>query len=107
MSPPLYSFNVLAPPQEIKRAEHFLEVAEARALKALQDFKSREKPSKNTSVGESLIDEADHTLQPTINIGLVGHVAHGKSSVCRYLSGKRTQQHSQEHKLHGATIKLG
>ena len=23
------------------------------------------------------------------------------------LSGKRTQQHSQEHKLHGATVKLG
>ena len=54
------------------------------------------------------IDEDDtHVLQPTLNIGLVGHVAHGKSSVCRYLSGKRTQQHSQERKLHGATVKLG
>ena len=107
MSPPLYSLKVLAPPQEIKTAKQLLEVAEARAIKALQDFKARDKPSKKPSVGEILIDEADHTLQPTINIGLVGHVAHGKSSVCRYLSGKRTQQHSQEHKLHGATIKLG
>jgi len=45
--------------------------------------------------------------QPTLNIGLVGHVAHGKSSLCRSLTGKRTQQHSMELKLHGASVKLG
>jgi len=55
-------------------------------------------------------DDDDGALlghQPVLNVGLVGHVAHGKSSVCRYLTGQSTQQHSAELRLHGTTIKLG
>mmetsp|Transcript_13860 Transcript_13860/g.27358 ORF Transcript_13860/g.27358 Transcript_13860/m.27358 type:complete len:1253 (-) Transcript_13860:538-4296(-) len=44
---------------------------------------------------------------PVLNIGLIGDVANGKSTLCKALTGKRTQQHSSEHKAHGATIRLG
>merc|ERR1719265_246461 len=56
---------------------------------------------------ESLSSNDADKIQPTLNIGLIGDVAHGKSTLCRALTGKRTQQHSSEHKAHGATIRLG
>ena len=44
--------------------------------------------------------------QPTLNIGFIGHVAHGKSTLQKALSFKRTQQHRLEMKSN-KTIKLG
>ncbi|MBI4043246.1 MAG: translation initiation factor IF-2 subunit gamma [Candidatus Diapherotrites archaeon] len=44
--------------------------------------------------------------QAEINIGLVGHVDHGKSSLCKALTGKWTDTHSEELKR-GITIRLG
>ncbi|MDD3263911.1 MAG: translation initiation factor IF-2 subunit gamma [Candidatus Nanoarchaeia archaeon] len=44
--------------------------------------------------------------QPEINIGLVGHVDHGKTTLISKLSGKWTDTHSEELKK-GITIKLG
>lgn len=43
---------------------------------------------------------------PEANIGLVGHVDHGKSTVVQALTGKWTSLHSEELKR-GITIKLG
>jgi len=44
--------------------------------------------------------------QPTINIGLVGHVDHGKTTLTKALSGIWTDTHSEERKR-GISIKLG
>ena len=44
--------------------------------------------------------------QPTVNIGLVGHVDHGKTTLTKALSGVWTDTHSEERKR-GISIKLG
>ncbi|MBN2141841.1 translation initiation factor IF-2 subunit gamma [Candidatus Woesearchaeota archaeon] len=44
--------------------------------------------------------------QPVINIGLVGHVDHGKTTLTEQLTGKWTDTHSEETKR-GITIRLG
>lgn len=45
-------------------------------------------------------------LRPEINIGTVGHVDHGKTSLVYALTGKWTSEHSEELKR-GITIRLG
>ncbi|MXR22480.1 translation initiation factor IF-2 subunit gamma, partial [Halobacterium bonnevillei] len=49
---------------------------------------------------------AGNHRQPEVNIGLVGHVDHGKTTLVRALSGEWTDQHSEEMKR-GISIRLG
>ena len=44
--------------------------------------------------------------QPEVNIGLVGHVDHGKTTLTQALSGVWTDTHSEERRR-GISIKLG
>ena len=44
--------------------------------------------------------------QAVINVGLVGHVANGKTSVTEYMTGIKTNKHSAE-KKQNKTIRLG
>ena len=44
--------------------------------------------------------------QATINVGTLGHVSHGKSTLTHALTGIKPMKHSQEKKL-SLTIKLG
>src|SRR5439155_17401503 len=44
--------------------------------------------------------------QPEVNIGVVGHVDHGKSTLTERLTGERTARHSEEIKR-GISIRLG
>ncbi|MCX6742337.1 MAG: translation initiation factor IF-2 subunit gamma [Candidatus Pacearchaeota archaeon] len=46
------------------------------------------------------------TKQPVLNIGLVGHIDHGKTTVLYHLTGVWADKHSEELKR-GITIKLG
>lgn len=44
--------------------------------------------------------------QPEVNVGVVGHVDHGKSTLTERLTGERTDRHSEEIKR-GISIRLG
>lgn len=59
-------------------------------------------PAKKTSPKKT----TDTVIQPEVNIGLVGHVDHGKTTLTEQLSGKWTDTHSEELKR-GITIRLG
>lgn len=51
-------------------------------------------------------NEVDARLIPEVNIGMVGHVSHGKTTLVKALTGKLTLTHSEELKR-GITIRLG
>ena len=53
-----------------------------------------------------MVIEFDSKLIPEVNIGTLGHVDHGKSTLVEALTGKWTSVHSEELKR-GITIKLG
>jgi translation initiation factor 2 subunit 3 len=50
--------------------------------------------------------KAKQVMQPEINIGMIGHVDHGKTSLTKALTGKWCDTHSEEMKR-GISIRLG
>jgi len=58
-------------------------------------------PAKITPLNPEIISR-----QATINIGTIGHVAHGKSTLVKAVSGTNTVKHFRE-KFRNITIKLG
>ncbi len=57
-------------------------------------------------IEEKFSKKADDSEQAIVNIGMVGHVDHGKTSLTKQLTGKWTDTHSEELKR-GISIRLG
>ncbi len=74
-----------------------------RKSRAKKEKKSEGKQHKEHKEKE---EENKEPIQPQLNIGLVGHVDHGKTTLTEKLSGKWTDTHSEELKR-GITLKLG
>lgn len=55
---------------------------------------------------ESIDLKQQQLLQPTINIGMLGHVSNGKTTITRATSGKDTRQFTEEATT-GRTVRLG
>ncbi|MCB9359498.1 translation initiation factor IF-2 subunit gamma [Candidatus Woesearchaeota archaeon] len=63
-------------------------------------------PRKKKEDSEKTGSDTESSAQPVINIGMIGHVDHGKTTLTECLSGKWTDTHSEELKK-GITIRLG
>ena len=80
--------------------ETFDKTFENRELLKIIDFKTFEKSLQNEKIHETQFE------QPILNIGIIGHVSHGKTTIIQRLTGidtKKSKKELQENK----TLKLG
>ena len=76
------------------------------AVPEKQSFSEKKETKEVSRAAGAFEKEIPETIQPVINIGLVGHVDHGKTTLTEKLTGKWTDTHSEEVKR-GITIRLG
>ncbi|RJQ15834.1 translation initiation factor IF-2 subunit gamma [Candidatus Woesearchaeota archaeon] len=87
-----------------KKAEKATEEKKVKSKKTEKKEKTEKAEPKKIKTEDSAVTTLP--VQPSINIGLVGHVDHGKTTLTEALSGKWTDTHSEEIKR-GITIRLG
>jgi len=67
---------------------------------------AKKKTTKKTTKKKTAKKSTPNAVQPEVNIGMIGHVDHGKTTLVQVLSGKWADTHSEEMKR-GITIRLG
>jgi len=88
----------------IKKTSKKAGASKKQAAKTVKPKKVAQKTA--APVTKTSATKGDTLVQPVMNIGLVGHVDHGKTTLTERLSGKWTDTHSEEIKR-GITIRLG
>lgn len=95
------------PAEEKKHAEKKeAEAQEAKQAKRQKEQTTEPTQEKRHAPKEESAQATQYAEQAVINIGMVGHVDHGKTSLTLALTGKWTDTHSEELKR-GISIRLG
>ena len=99
-----------APPMETRTEAAPVKVRKPRAKKIVAEPEAKaavETPTEAAKETETRSRSGSHTaMQAEVNIGMTGHVDHGKTSLTKALTGKWTDTHSEELKR-GISIRLG